>query len=283
MPSPNLYADVSAFRGLFINNQALDATDQDAVLRALEAGSRRVDHMTHRNFFAETATRVLDGNGLSWMWLPDLLAATTIKLDEDANRTFELTLAAATDYYLKRRHYKDEDALPKTALELDGQNGQRSYFLKQKRLIQIVGRWGFTEETETVEASGTAITGTLADATDLTFATSADADLAIGQTLLLESEQVYISGGTTSPWTVVRGLNGTTAAAHAAVAVKRYLYVPEVIQATLILAGRLIKRRESNYANVSDNLVSGVSEKFYSYDPDVAGLLAEYVRGDAII
>src|SRR3972149_3438821 len=239
----NLYAGVSAFRQLFIDNQALDATDQAVVLRALEAASRRVDHMTHRTFFAETATRVFDGNGRSWMWLPDLLAATTIKLDEDANRTFELTLAAATDYYLKRRHYKDEDALPKTALELDGQNGQRSYFLKQKRLVQIVGRWGFTEETETVESAGTAITGTLADAVDLTLATSADADLAIGQTLKLESEQVYISGGPTSPWTVVRAQNGTTAAAHSAVAVNRYVYTAEVREAALILASRGWERR----------------------------------------
>src|SRR3989304_8084749 len=112
MPSPNLYADLNAFRGLFVNNQALDATDQTAVLRAIEAGSRRVDHMTRRNFFAETATRVFDGNERSWMWLPDLLAATTIKLDEDANPKFEPTLTAATDYYLKRRSYRDEDALP---------------------------------------------------------------------------------------------------------------------------------------------------------------------------
>src|SRR3972149_6066945 len=137
----NLYAGVSAFRQLFIDNQALDATDQAVVLRAIEAGSRRVDHMTHRTFFAETATRVLDGNGRSWMWLPDLLAAATIKLDEDATRTFELTLATATDYYLKRRSYRDEDALPKTALELD-QNGQRTSFLKQKRLAPNLGGRG---------------------------------------------------------------------------------------------------------------------------------------------
>src|SRR3972149_10876813 len=142
----NLYAGVSAFRQLFIDNQALDPTDQAVVLRPLEAASPRVDHMTPRPFFAETATRVFDGNGRSWMWLPDLLAATTIKLDEDANRTFELTLAAATDYYLKRKFYRNEDALPKTALELD-QNGQRTSFLKQKRLVEVVGGWGVTGGT----------------------------------------------------------------------------------------------------------------------------------------
>lgn len=281
--SKNLYADVNAFRGLFINNQTLDANDQAAVIRALEAASRRVDDMTHRTMYAETATRVLNGNGRSWMWVPDLLAVTTIKLDEDGDRTFELTLAAAADYYLKRRGYKDEDALPYTTLELDHVNGQRTSLLKQRRLVQIVGRWGYIEETEAVESAGTAITGTLADATDLTLATSADADLGIGQTLKLENEQVYISGGTTSPWTVVRGVNGTTAAAHAAVAVNRYVYTPKIVQATLILAGRLIKRRESSYANVSQNLISGIQDTFYSYDPDVRGLLAEYVRGDGMV
>ena len=281
----NLYADVAAFRGLFVNNSVLDATDQDAVVRALDSGSRRVDQMTHRTFYAETAKRVLDGEGRSWQFIPDLLAADTIKLDEDGDRAFEVTLSAPTDYYLKRRGYKDEDALPATTLELDAVNGQRGTLLQRRRLIEFgaATRWGFTEETETVEASGTPITGTLADPNDLTLVTSDDADLSIGQTLKLEAEQVYISGGTTSPWTVVRGVNGTTAAAHAGVAVNRFSYVTGVVMAALIIAGRLIQRRASGYANVSDNVVSGVTTKFFSWDPDVAGLLAEHVRGDGMV
>jgi len=279
MPSPNLYADLNAFRGLFVDNQTLDATDQTAVLRAIEAGSRRVDNMTHRTFFAETDTRVFDGNGRSWMWLPDLLAATTIKLDEDANRTFELTLAAATDYYLKRRFYRNEDALPKTALELD-QNGQRTSFLKQKRLVEIVGRWGFTEITEVVDSipsAGQSSTSTTLPVVDGTL-------FSVGQTVLIELEQEYIRAISGNNLTVYRAVNGTTAVEHVfGKLVNRFVYPPEIIQATLILAGRLIKRRERDYANVSDNLVSGLSQKFFRYDPDVGGLLEEYTRGDAMI
>ncbi len=278
----NLYADLVAFRGLFVDNHTLDATDQAAVLRALGDGSRRVESITGREFFAETATRILDGGGRAWQYIPDLLAETTIKLDEDGDRTFELTLVQGTDYYLKRRGYKNEDALPATTLELDTINGQRGTLLQRKRLIEVVGRWGFTEETEVVEASGTPITGTLDDGTELTLATSADADVGIGQTLKLEDEQVYIKDGATSPWTVVRGVNGTTAAAHAAVAVNRYVYPDGVPMAALILAGRLIKRRDSSYANVSDNLVAGVTTKFFSFDPDVSGLLAPYKRGGGV-
>ncbi len=280
----NLYADLAAFRGLFVDNHTLDATDQVAVLRALGDGARRVESITGREFFAETATRILDGSGRSWQWIPDLLAEDTIKLDEDGDRTFELELVQGTDYYLKRRGYRDEDALPATVLELDTINGQRGHLLQRRRLIEFgaATRWGFTEETEAVEASGTPITGTLDDETELTLVTSADADLGIGQTLKLEDEQVYIKDGATSPWTVVRGVNGTTAVAHAAVAVNRYVYPDGVPMAALILAGRLIKRRDSSYANVSDNLVSGVTTKFYSFDPDVSGLLAPYKRGGVI-
>ncbi len=278
----NLYADLVAFQELFVHAITLDSTDRAAVLRALEAGSRRVDSITGRPFFAETATRILDGCGRSWQWIPDLLSEDTIKLDEDGDRTFELTLVQGTDYYLKRRGYRDEDALPATVLELDTINGQRGTLLQRRRLVELVGRWGFTEETEAVEASGTPITGTLANAADLTHATSAAADLAIGQTLKLEAEQDDINDCATSPWTVVRGVNGTAAVAHSAVAVNRYVYTPEVVTATLIIAGRLIKRRDASYANVSENLISGVTTKFFSFDPDVDGLLGQFVRGGVV-
>src|SRR5581483_11636226 len=95
------------FRARFLNNQALDATDQTDVLRVLEAASRRVDDHCRRTFYAEVATRHFDGNGCSLLLLPDLLGATSVKLDEDMDRTFELTLAAATDYFLLRHGYRD--------------------------------------------------------------------------------------------------------------------------------------------------------------------------------
>lgn len=279
----NLYADLAMFEDQIVNNATLDTADAAVVERMLDASSRRVDEICRRHFYDLTATRVLDGNGRDRLRIPDLLAATSIKLDEDGDRTFELTLASATDYYLKRHGYEDEDATPYTMLELDGVNGQRSTFVSRKRLVEIVGRWGFTDETEAVEASGTAITGTLADATDLTLAVSADADLAVGQTLKLEDEQVYISGGTTSPFTVVRGVNGTTAAAHAAVAVNRYVYVPQVREATLILAARLWKRRDTSYANVIAQEAVGRFEVFKQFDPDVVTMLSPLVRGDALV
>jgi hypothetical protein len=271
------------FQRRIVNNATLDSTDSAEVVKALEAASRRIDEKCYRHFYAKTDTRVLAGNGCNTLRIPDLLAATSIKLDEDGNRTFELVLVAATDYYLERWGHDDIDALPATRIRLDSVNGQRSAFLARERLLQIIGIWGYTEETEAVEASGVAVTGTLSNAADLTLATSADGDLAVGQTLKLEDEQVYISSGTTSPFTVVRAQNGTTAAAHSAVAVNRYVYVPEIREAALILASRAWKRRESAYANVVDNPVVGSYAIFKQYDPDVEALLAPFIRGDKVL
>src|SRR3990170_1209104 len=278
----NLYVDLDAFRRQFVNNLALDASDATEIERAIEAASRHVDQLVRRpdGFYATTDTRYFAGDGHDYITIPDLLAVTTIKLDEDGNRTFELTLAAATDYYLKRFGYVDEDAPPWSRLVLDGVNGQRSSFTSRARLVEIAGRWGYSEDTETVEASGTAITGTLADAgADLTLAVSADADLAVGQTLKLENEQVYVSGDAGALlWTVVRAVNGTTGAAHSAVAVSRYKYPAQVRDATMMLAGKHWTRRGTGMGQV----VAGTPLAGGS-DPGVEKLLAPFVRWSTMV
>lgn len=276
---PNLYADLSMFKSTYVGDATLDTADATDIERALETASRRVDEKARRIFYALTATRVLDGNGCHAMKIPDLLAATSIKLDEDGDRTFELTLASATDYYLKRHGAEDEDATPYTMLELDSVNGQRSSFLAQKRLVQIVGRWGYTEATESV--------GTAAEALDAgeTALDVADSTLySVGQTIKIDSEQMYVSAISTNTLTVDRGVNGTTDAAHLTAApITRYVYTPEVQMAALMWAGRMWKRRETSYSNVIANPVVGSYEIFKLSDPDIEGLLQPHIRGDRLI
>jgi hypothetical protein len=265
---------------MFIDNQSLDTGDAAVVEAALETASRRVDSFCGRPFFAETDTRVFDGNGKDYMRIPDLLSATTVKLDEDGDRVFEVTLASATDYYLKRTKHRDEDATPYTCIELDTVSGQRSAFVNRKRLLQIVGSWGFTNETEAVASA-------LAEDLDAseTGVDVADGTLySVGQTIKIDSEDMYISAIATNTLTVVRAMNGTTAAVHTnGTAITRYVYTPGVRTAALIIAARILKRRETGYANVSTNLLTGVSEAFRFYDPDVSGELADYVRGQGFV
>lgn len=276
----NLYADVGMFQARYADNQALDTSDATGIERILDAASRRVDHVTHREYFATTATRVFDGNGGGAIRLPDLLAATTIKLDEDGDRTFELELQAATDYYLTRHGFKDEDASPKTRITLDAVNGQRAAFQGRFRLMEIAGRWGFIEDTED---TGAIVDDDpyVADTTVLNVLAGGGALLDVGQTLLIEDEQFYVEAISTDAVTVAPAVNGTTAAEHIkATAISRFVYVPNIREAALILASRMWKRREVGYANVFANPIVGTFETFKRTDPDVASLLEEFVRMD---
>jgi len=273
---PNLYADLPMFRARFMNNGTLDAADQAEVMRVLEASSRRVDDHCRRSFFAQQATRHFDGAGHGRLLIPDLLEATSVKLDEDMDRVYELTLSGATDYYLVRDSYIDQDALPKTAIMLDPWNGPRTSFQHTPRLLEISGTWGFTQATEPTGA-----TTSFADASVTSMTVSVADAVAAGQTLLIEAEQVYVSGGAGVTYTVQRGVNGTAAAAHGAGALARYVYVPEVREAALITAGRLWARRQTSYSNVIANPVVGQFEVFKQLDPDVVELLWPFVRREA--
>jgi len=268
---PNLYASAAAFSRRYANASTLDSDDQTEMLAVLEAASRAVDDECDRRFYAETATVVQHGNGKDAIWIPDLISATTVKLDEDGDGTFETTLTTA-DYWLERYGHYNVDATPKTLIRLNP-SGQRASFVEQHRLLEIVGPWGFTAAVDRMT-----VTATLADATATAMTTSATGDFEVGNTLLIESEQVYVESGSGTSWVVRRAQNGTTGAAHAAKPIDRFAYVPEIVNATLMQAGRYWKRRETAYANVIQNPLTGAMEMFKGLDPDVSRLIAPFRR-----
>jgi len=75
-----------------------DSTD-DAVLESMvEAISRKIDAYCNRHFYQKTATTFYftPFSGTT-VFTPDLVTLTTLKTDEDGDRTYEVTWAA-TDY-----------------------------------------------------------------------------------------------------------------------------------------------------------------------------------------
>lgn len=238
----NLYADVGDFRRTYVGSSALEADDELGILRVLEAASREVDNFTDRHFYDLIATRYLDGNGRGLLLVPDLLhdANTTIKLDEDTDGVYELTLTDPTDYWPIRFGANGQDDAPATALRLNVAQGSRAKFLDRPRLIEVVGHWGYTNAVERV-ASVVKSAPLAAGAVSLTVTTDTGTELfAPGQTLLLETEQVYVSAIANDVLTITRGVNGTTDAEHIAdTVIDRYVYVPEIVEAALIQAGRI--------------------------------------------
>jgi hypothetical protein len=252
---PNAYVDLARVKdartGLNITGSASDAL----LLQMAEAASRSVDDYTRRHFYVRVATRYYDGTGRPYLLLPpgdDLLEVTSLKLDENGDRAYELTLTA-TDYYLW-----PDNGLPKLRVDL----------------VELVGKWGYADDRQTI---GALVSGAH-NATTTTLTTTSAVGMAIGLTLLIGSEQLYVTGGGGTSWTVERGVNGTTAATIAdQAAIQRYRYPTPIVQATYMQLARWWKRKDDGFAQVLLSPDLGRMSVFRGLDPDVQLLLAPYV------
>ena len=99
----------------------------------------------------------------------------------------------------------------------------------------------------------------------------------MGETILIESEQLYISAISTNDLTVERGVNGTTAAAHNDVTdISVYRYPEEVVEACLLQTSRLWKRKDSGFSDSVGLPQTGSFKVYRGLDPDVRHLLSPY-------
>lgn len=113
------------------------------------------------------------------------------------------------------------------------------------RGISATGMWGHTDER--IPAAATM--GAIADASTPTVTPSVMGEFSPGQTLWVEDEMLYVRVVGTSTLTVTRGANGSTAAAHAgAAAIAIAAYDARVVDATLQIANRRWRRRDTNQA-----------------------------------
>lgn len=83
------------------NRQSIRGTTQDSVIQSLiTAASRLIDDYCGQHFYASTETRLYSPDNLYRLLVDDLLSITTLKTDEDADRVFEITWSATSDYDL---------------------------------------------------------------------------------------------------------------------------------------------------------------------------------------
>jgi len=257
----NCYASLTEIKAAL----GISGTSDDTVLlNRLEAASRMIDAYCRRQFYAETATRYFPGAGAR-LWLDDLLSITTFKLDQNGDATFGITLAT-TDYNLW-----PANRYPKIRADI-ADNGDYSAFAGGvSRGVEIAGLWGYGNGRSATPYDTTAITVTVATASGTTLTLSADDVIAPGHTILVETEQLFISAVSTLTATAERGINGTTAAAHSAKAASIYRYPMDVWQACLDIASALYERRKSqgmkserlgdyNYTVADGLIIAGAAE-----------------------
>jgi hypothetical protein len=146
------------------------------------------------------------------LWLKeDLLSVTSLKVDYDLDNIYELTLTEGSDFDL----WNDEQTgQPYFRVDLRYLAPNLVRFPSGPRRVQIAGLWGYSNETEDTGQQVEDAAGINASVTTIIVTSTADIDM--GETLVIGTEQLYVSaiaGPTTL--TVVRAINGTTAATHA--------------------------------------------------------------------
>lgn len=211
---------------------ATTTTDDDVeLLQVCGAASRAAEGYTGRRFYVETATKYFTPKGGSTLYLGgyDLQSVTTLKTDEDNDYTYETTWTEGTDFtLLPRSHY------PKDEIQLLPDSTK--YWPTYRDCVEITGSWGSGDLRSSSPWEALGITGTVATTTGTTLVVSAATNIAAGQTLLVESEQMFVTGVSSTNVTVVRGVNGTTAATHSAAAVSLAIYPEDVVRGTMWLA-----------------------------------------------
>lgn len=143
MAITNGYATLAELKAMLSEATMVTNTGDDAVMEdIIEAASRHIDNETRRRFYSTSAdeTRYYSTNNPGRVFIDDLLTITSLKTDEDLDRTYETTWAS-DDYDLC-----PDNALlngePYTWIEVSPLGDYT--FPKQRKAIQVIGTFGFS-------------------------------------------------------------------------------------------------------------------------------------------
>ena len=169
----------------------VNGADEDAqVDHIIEARSREIDRATRRFFIPRTETRLFrwpprQTSRATVLWLDqDLISVTTLQTKaQDSSPT---TIAAA-DFFLEPNNLgppfnRIEIDLSSTAAFESGDTPQRS--------ISVLGSWGFSNDTK---SAGTVASGLASSSSAVSMVSSDSSLIGVGNTLLIESEQIFVS------------------------------------------------------------------------------------------
>lgn len=252
----NAYAGLKTLKSSGVLN-ITGTTFDERLLSLLEEVSRWIDGYCNRHFYVLTTTRRFDGDGGWALNVPDLISLTTLKTDEDRDRTYELTWASS-DYLLYPLNAEPQQpwGRPYTRILVDVEGGSRRVFPAGGPTVQIAGKWGYREVTED---SGADINeGGSFTATDTTLTVTDGSKFSVGDTVSIDTESLYVTAISTNDLTITRGVNGTTAAVHAdSTDIHLYRYPGPVVEACLLQAARHWKRKDSAYAPAGDGRATG--------------------------
>ncbi len=233
------------------------------LLRMLENASEEIDHTCFRHFHCLEGIYYYDGSGRILIPSDDILSISELLLDIDGDATYETTLTST--YY----NLYPLNEYPKTYLKMNLTSPYGGFASGIVAGVKMTGVFGHGDGQSATPYAATAITGTVATTTGTSLTLSADGTIEAGNTIRVESEQMYVSALGTLSATVIRGANGTTAAIHSAKAISVYSYPGPITEATLILATSWWKQRENPATFMAGDSVTGT----YTISKDIEGII----------
>lgn len=201
--------------------------------------SRIIDVICSRHFYPEIATVLLDYVDSFYLPLPglDLLSVTSLTNGDGSVLT-------SSEYMLF-----PNNLLPKQWIEVNRGSGVLFTYstAEPRQAISLVGHFGWSEDTEdtTATLSGAhAATGVITPSDISQFKAQ--------ELLLIDSEMVYVVTVGSTTLTVIRGVNGSTAATHTTgTVIYRYVYPEAIVEATLDLGVALFKSKDAPFGRIA--------------------------------
>lgn len=170
---------------------SINGADKDPIIdRLIESVSRSIESCTKRFFIPETQTRTYRWPNLIYghiltLWLDgDLISVTTLQIRAQDSSP---TTIPASDFYLEPANH----APPFDRIEIDLSSG--SAFESgdtPQRSVSVEGEWGYSDNTA---PAGTVSSGLDSDSGATTMVCSNAALIGVGDTLLIESERMFVS------------------------------------------------------------------------------------------
>ena len=269
----HLYADSYDFRAYMSGTDHVTDWDSDEapIVRVLGSASKRIDSYLGRSFGIRTETHTYDigrgalrndrtfrgyGNeindypdywssklsGAGIILLGDWLAtATTVTAYGQTARTTSTVLTEGIGNGFLLEPYNRS---PKTLLKLEEDTTASLYGGQQT--LTILGEWGW--QTDKVSLS---TADEISSTTTAAVSVTSGAGTYAGDTIIIDTEQLYVSAVSGNNLTVIRGVNGTTAATHSGgVAYYKWKYADDVTQAALDIARTYWRSRDAGLTSI---------------------------------
>ncbi|KKN00033.1 hypothetical protein LCGC14_1141950 [marine sediment metagenome] len=270
LPNGRWYTTRDSFKRTIMDNTAV--TDKDNRLdEAIASASEFIEEYTDRLFIPWTGAKEFDYQKIGKLHLgEDLLSVTSITY-ADGDQTVN-----SGDYFLYPLNAADRSK-PYQWIELLLSDDQFFYKDTRQKDIAITGKWGYSEITKLLT---TLNHGATVNATETAITVTAGTNFEIGMTLLCETEQWFVGNVATNVITVIRGVNGTTAATHVDTTAVYAIFPPlQIRQAANALAARAFMRGESQWTDRAKTQGSDLSFSYFKAMPaEIEAILKKYRR-----